>query len=145
MIDLMLAMMMEFAVSTTLGVIGIVVVIAVIVPIALALFAVLAFFYIYTAEYYRRSNRELQRLESLSRTPIFTHFAESLSGTASIRALKVQNMYMQENMRRVDVNTRALYFSRAINFWLQTRLNFIGGQQSRSNHCSFHSSLLFMC
>lgn len=125
-IDMLLAMMMEFAVSTTLGVIGILVVIAVIVPISLAGFLVLAFLYVWTSEYYRRSNRELQRLESIRRTPIFTHFAETLSGTASIRALQVQQMYLAENLRRVNENSRALYFSRVVNFWLQVRLNCIG-------------------
>lgn len=138
MIDLVLAMMMEFAISTTLNVLGILIVIAIIVPIALALFAVLAVFYLYAGEFYRRSNRELTRLESISRTPVFTHFAESLTGVCSIRALKVQDMYMQENLRRVDENTRALYFSRAISFWLQTRLNFIGGQL-------FHTSTITCC
>ena len=126
LIDLLLSMMVEFAIATSLGVLGVLIVISIIVPISLGGFLVLAFFYVWTAEYYRRSNRELQRLESISRTPVFTHFAETLVGTASVRALKVQDMYMLENVRRVDLNSRALYFSRAVSFWLQTRLNCIG-------------------
>jgi CMP-2-keto-3-deoxyoctulosonic acid synthetase len=89
---------------------------------------VVAILYYFASQFYRCSNLELQRLESISRTPIFTQFAETLSGTASIRALQVQDMYMNENLRRVDVNTRALYFSRSIIAWLQLRLSVIGCQ-----------------
>lgn len=142
MIDMALAMIGELAISMSLSVLGIFVVIAIIVPIALALFAVLAVLYFYTTEIYRRSNRELARLESISRTPIYTQFGETLSGTASIRALLIQDMYLQENIRRLDVNTRALYFSRVILAWLQLRLGVIGGQHyTDKSRTHTHSSL----
>lgn len=52
-VDMMMAFMGEFAISTTLDVVGIVIVIAVIVPLALAMFAVLAVVYVIVANFFR--------------------------------------------------------------------------------------------
>jgi len=37
-------------------------------------------------QYYRYTSRELQRLDSISRSPIYTHFSETLNGIDSVRA-----------------------------------------------------------
>lgn len=38
--------------------------------------------------YYRQTAREIKRLDSISRSPIYDHFGEALSGAATIRALR---------------------------------------------------------
>lgn len=38
--------------------------------------------------YYRSTSRELRRLDSVSRSPIYTSFTETLDGSSTIRALK---------------------------------------------------------
>jgi hypothetical protein len=40
--------------------------------------------------YYRKSSIEVQRLESVTRSPVFNHFAETLNGCPSIRAYDLQ-------------------------------------------------------
>ncbi|KAJ4459649.1 Multidrug resistance-associated protein [Paratrimastix pyriformis] len=47
----------------------------------------IAALYFFIQQYYRRTSRELQRLESISRTPVFHHFQQSLNGLASIRSV----------------------------------------------------------
>ena len=91
-IDLLLSMMMEFAIATSLSVVGIFIVIAVIIPISLAIFVPIFVVYLGLQHIYRKTNTELQRLEAISRTPVFTHFGETLGGSITIRALKV-NMH----------------------------------------------------
>ena len=125
-IDLLLSMMMEFAIATSLSVVGIFIVIAVIIPISLAIFVPIFILYLIITHFYRKTNTELQRLEAISRTPVFTHFGETLGGSITIRALKVQRIYIDENTRRVDLNARAFYYSRAVNFWLRFRLDMLG-------------------
>ena len=48
--------------------------------------------------------RELKRLDSVSRSPIFSHFGESLEGTSTIRAFRVQPHFIKDSERRVDYN-----------------------------------------
>ena len=50
----------------------------------LGLYAV--YMYLRFLQYYRRTSRELKRLDSISRSPIFSSFSETLSGLATIRA-----------------------------------------------------------
>ena len=48
---------------------------------------------------------ELQRLESLSRSPIFSQFGETLEGFHTIRAYGLVEEYRGLMRRRVDCNT----------------------------------------
>ena len=82
--------------------------------------------YVWLTRYYRMSNRDLARIESISRTPISAHFAETLNGAVSIRALGAERMYIAENAHKTDDNTRALYYSQLVSVWLRMRLDVLG-------------------
>jgi len=43
--------------------------------------------------YYRHTSRELKRLSSISLSPIFAHFTESLMGITTIRAYRKTDMF----------------------------------------------------
>ena len=124
-IDMNLSQNVEHTTATILGVIGILVTIAVITPMILVLLFFLSYFYYWVQAYFRRSSREMQRLESVSRTPIFTHFSETLDGLSVIRALHSQDLYVEVNMTRTDANTDNMHLQRAANMWLRMRLDFI--------------------
>jgi ATP-binding cassette, subfamily C (CFTR/MRP), member 1 len=72
------------------------------------------------------TSRELKRLDSTSRSPVFAHFQETLSGVSTIRAYKQENRFIRTNEDRVDYNQRAYYPSVASNRWLAVRLELIG-------------------
>ena len=40
------------------------------------------------------------RLESISRSPIYNHFSETLNGTTTIRAFRSTNLFIKENQQR---------------------------------------------
>jgi len=86
----------------------------------------LAALYLYIQRYYLRTSRELKRLDSISRSPIYAHFQESLSGISTIRAYRQQKRFAQENEWRVDSNLRAYFPSINANRWLAVRLEFLG-------------------
>jgi ABC-type multidrug transport system fused ATPase/permease subunit len=102
------------------------VVISMTVPPFVALIIPLGAMYIWIQRYYLRTSRELKRLDSVSRSPIYAHFQESLGGISTIRAYRQQDRFELENEWRVDGNLRAYFPSISANRWLAVRLEFIG-------------------
>ncbi|KAF9162294.1 hypothetical protein DFQ26_003685 [Actinomortierella ambigua] len=96
----------------------------------------LAFAYLWLQRYYLATSRELRRLDSVSRSPIFAHFQETLGGISTIRAYRQQQRFIQGNESRIDTNLRAFYPSIAGNRWLAFRL------ESLSSVIVFGSSFL---
>lgn len=94
-------------------------------PFAL-LIAPLGFMYIYYQRYYLRTSRELKRLESVSKSPIYTHFQETLAGLSTIRAYGQQDRFSYINESSLDTNIRAYFPSISANRWLAVRLEFLG-------------------
>jgi len=86
----------------------------------------MAFLYGYIQRYYLRTSRELKRLDSVSRSPIYAHFQETLGGISTIRAYQQQKRFIEENKYRIDENMRAYFPSISANRWLAVRLEFIG-------------------
>lgn len=95
-------------------------------PIFVVLILPLGAVYLYIQRYYLRTSRELKRLDSISRSPIYAHFQESLGGITTIRAYRQQKRFALENEWRVDANLRAYFPSINANRWLAVRLEFIG-------------------
>ncbi|KAI1335138.1 P-loop containing nucleoside triphosphate hydrolase protein [Xylariaceae sp. FL0016] len=102
------------------------VVISVGTPIFVALIVPLSAVYYWVQRYYLRTSRELKRLDSVSRSPIYAHFQESLGGISTIRAYRQQERFELENEWRVDANLRAYFPSISANRWLAVRLEFLG-------------------
>jgi ATP-binding cassette subfamily C (CFTR/MRP) protein 1 len=78
-------------------------------PVFVALIIPLSLVYYWVQRYYLRTSRELKRLDSVSRSPIYAHFQESLGGVTTIRAYRQQQRFAMENEWRVDANLRAYF------------------------------------
>lgn len=86
----------------------------------------IAFLYIYYQKFYMRTSRELKRLESVSRSPIYAHFQESLNGVSTIRAFQQVKHFNRTNEYHIDFNNKAYYPSMIARRWLAIRLEFFG-------------------
>ena len=64
---------------------------------------------IFLQRFYVATSRQLKRLDSVTRSPIYTHFQESITGASSIRAYRQQDRFMLESEARVDHNQIAYY------------------------------------
>ncbi len=95
-------------------------------PVFLVLIVPLGVVYLAYQKYYLRTSRELKRLDSVSRSPIYAHFQESLGGITTIRAYRQQGRFALENEWRMDANLRAYFPSINANRWLAVRLEFLG-------------------
>lgn len=96
------------------------------IPSSFFVLVVSAFSYRYFQIYYIAVQREIKRLVSVSRSPIFAHFHESLTGADTIRAYRQQDRFLFINDANVDFNLRSLYMLRSVNRWLSVRLQMMG-------------------
>ncbi|GFS39781.1 multidrug resistance-associated protein 10 [Actinidia rufa] len=70
--------------------------------------------------------RELTRLDSITKAPVIHHFSESISGVMTIRCFRKQEMFSQENVKRVNANLRMDFHNNGSNEWMGFRLELIG-------------------
>ena len=75
--------------------------------------------------FYMRASRQLKRLESVTRSPIYTLFSSSLDGLISIRAFDVQKNFLEMFIERIDTNSRAYFILSTTARWFGLRLDFI--------------------
>lgn len=76
--------------------------------------------------YYIKTSRELTRLDSLSRSPIYALFSETLDGLTTIRAYLQEERFFQKNNQALDANQQAYFLNFSANCWLGVRLEFAG-------------------
>ncbi|CAK9297871.1 unnamed protein product [Gordionus sp. m RMFG-2023] len=86
----------------------------------------IAIIYFFILKFYIPTSRQLKRLESISRSPIYSHFQETLLGASTIRAFGVTDKFLTESYRLVDEYQMCSYPSLVSNRWLAVRLEFIG-------------------
>ena len=57
------------------------------------------FLFVYLTSYFVRTSRELKRLESICRSPVFSHFSETMTGLDTIRTQKMENEFADQFYR----------------------------------------------
>ena len=77
--------------------------------------------------YFIQSSRELKRLDSVNRSPVYSHFAESLNGATTVRAFNAVARFNEANVEKLDDNVRCLLLSTLLNYWLQVRTQGVMG------------------
>lgn len=82
--------------------------------------------YYFIQRFYVASSRQLKRLESVSRSPIYSHFGETVTGAQAIRAYGEQQRFIRESEAKVDHNQVAYFPSIIANRWLAVRLEMVG-------------------
>jgi len=76
--------------------------------------------------YFRNVSRECKRVDSITRSPIYAHFGETLGGLSTIRAYGQATRFSLLNEQYVNTNTSAWYTLRACDRWLSVRLEILG-------------------
>ncbi|XP_061612364.1 ATP-binding cassette sub-family C member 3 isoform X3 [Phyllopteryx taeniolatus] len=95
-------------------------------PIFAVVIAPLAFVYIFVQRFYVATSRQLKRLESINRSPIYSHFSETITGSSVIRAFGRHSAFVCMSDMKVDENQKSYYPGIVSNRWLGVRIEFIG-------------------
>ncbi|KAJ3154901.1 hypothetical protein HK101_001591, partial [Irineochytrium annulatum] len=104
---------------------AVLVVVTLITPVFFLAILPIAAVYVAVAMRYLAVSRELKRLDSTTRSPIYSMFSESLTGAATIRAYGAESRFMKENLRRLDMNHRPYFYLWSSNRWLGVRISLI--------------------
>ena len=67
---------------------------------------------------YVASNRQLKRLDGVTRSPIYSHFGETLQGATSIRAYGKQELFIRQSQNFVDANIQTFYPTMIATKWV---------------------------
>uniref|UniRef100_A0A8C1PG59 ABC-type glutathione-S-conjugate transporter n=1 Tax=Cyprinus carpio TaxID=7962 RepID=A0A8C1PG59_CYPCA len=95
-------------------------------PFAAVIILPMAFLYGFIQSFYVATSCQLRRLESVSRSPIYTHLNETVQGASVIRAFNEQSRFIMGANHKVDHNQTA-YFPRFVaTRWLGVNLEFLG-------------------
>ncbi|XP_051994835.1 multidrug resistance-associated protein 1 isoform X4 [Xyrauchen texanus] len=125
-IDSVIPSIIKMFMGSMFNVLGSCAVILIATPLVAAIIPPLGLLYFFVQRFYVASSRQLKRLESVSRSPVYTHFNETLLGTSVIRAFGEQQRFIRESDGRVDHNQKAYFPSIVANRWLAVRLEFVG-------------------
>jgi ATP-binding cassette, subfamily C (CFTR/MRP), member 1 len=126
MVDNTLPMTIRMWLMMLFNVLAVFVVITYSTPWFAVVIVPLAIFYYFIQKFYVATSRQLKRLESVTRSPIYSHFGESITGQSTIRAYGEETRFTLESETRVDYNQMTAYPSIIANRWLGLRLEIVG-------------------
>ncbi|XP_034519018.1 canalicular multispecific organic anion transporter 1 [Ailuropoda melanoleuca] len=121
-----------------LGIISTLVMICTATPIFVVVIIPLGIIYVSVQIFYVATARQLKRLDSVTRSPIYSHFSETVSGLSVIRAFEHQQRFLKHNEVGIDTNQKCVFSWIVSNRWLAVRLELIG------NLIVFFSSLMMV-
>jgi ABC-type multidrug transport system fused ATPase/permease subunit len=112
--------------TCAMGIVITVVLIAAITPGFLIAAVFITALFVFVAMFYLRASRDLKRLESVNRSPLFQQFGETLSGVTTIRAYGDEQRFIRDNLQRINKQCRPFLFLWGANRWLAFRTDLIG-------------------
>ena len=123
-VDFALLMTLSQWTNCMSNVIGALVLICTVNPWFLTVLPVFAFVYCIAYWVSCSATRDLQRLEAVTRSPIFTQFSETLSGLSTIRAFGRTEQFEKASLALVAANTQCFYNQDTASQWISQRLDF---------------------
>ncbi|KAL1948407.1 hypothetical protein VTO73DRAFT_12482 [Trametes versicolor] len=88
--------------------------------------AILGFFYRRAAIAYLNTGRDIRRMESNTRSPIFANFSELLEGIVTVRAFGAEQRFLDDLYKKVDLTTQMWYTFWMTNRWLLLTFDTLG-------------------
>eukprot|EP00581_Thalassiosira_minuscula_P016410 CAMPEP_0183715472 /NCGR_PEP_ID=MMETSP0737-20130205/9671_1 /TAXON_ID=385413 /ORGANISM="Thalassiosira miniscula, Strain CCMP1093" /LENGTH=1569 /DNA_ID=CAMNT_0025944567 /DNA_START=70 /DNA_END=4779 /DNA_ORIENTATION=+ len=112
--------------ATAMVCISTVFVVTAVTPIFLFGLVPIFIYYLHQQRFFTMSYRELKRLDSISRSPIYALLGETLDGVLTIRAFDAQESLNRRMVGMIDTQQSAYHLTFASQCWLSIRLEFAG-------------------
>lgn len=100
-----------------------VLIICVILPHLTIAFILLTVVFYFVTKIFRKALRELQRHESISRSPIFSHATATLQGLETIHAFEKESQFIEQFYKYVDLNGTCDFISNLFLRWAAIRFD----------------------
>lgn len=94
-------------------------------PIMIIIIPILMVIFLQFRNWFIPASRELKRLRSALRSPVFSHLQESINGAETLRAYNENERFIHSNKRKVDNVIKVDFVSQNVNRWLSMRLQSI--------------------
>jgi ABC-type multidrug transport system fused ATPase/permease subunit len=101
-------------------------IIGVSLPLMLFCMAPVVLYFWYVSNQYLKISRDLKRLESVNKSPVFVLFSETLSGISTIRAFHDEERFFDTCCKYVDTMNRCHFYMWVSNRWLNCRTQIAG-------------------
>ena len=112
--------------SKVVDILGALIIILSTMPIFVVVIAVAFVAYYFLMRFYVSTTRQTKRLQSVTMSPIYAHFSESMTGASTINAFSRGEDFVAENRRRIEANQRCYIASLFVGHWANTRLEMMG-------------------
>ncbi|KAH9932951.1 ATP-binding cassette transporter [Fomitopsis serialis] len=93
-------------------------------PFLLAAF-IFGSLYYSVGKVYGQTSRDMRRLDSVTRSPLYSIYGETIAGVTVLRAFGASTKFMRDMLRCVDTNTNPYYWMWGVNRWLSARFNLL--------------------
>ncbi|KAL3999292.1 ATP-dependent DNA helicase PIF1 [Sarotherodon galilaeus] len=104
---------------------GVIAVAASVIPLILIPVVPLLLIFLYLRSFYLRTSRDVKRLESTTRSPVFSHLSLSVLGLSTIRALKAEERLKKAFDAHQDLHSEAWFLFLMTSRWFALRLDSI--------------------
>ncbi|MEQ2220120.1 Multidrug resistance-associated protein 4 [Ilyodon furcidens] len=106
-----------------LQVIGVIAVAGVIIPGILIPIAPLLAIFLFLRHYFLQTSRDIKRLESITRSPVFSHLSSTIQGLSTIRAFRVQHQFQEMFDKYQNLHSEAWFLFLTTSRWFAVRLD----------------------
>src|SRR5690606_8617905 len=124
-VDSILGYVMNYMLGYVLNIIAVIAMVCVITPPTLIIVIPVIILYYFMQKIYRKVYLQVSRLEKVTRSPIYSHFAACISGVSTIRAYGYQKLMISESEKKIDKNVKAAWMIITLNRWFGTRVQFL--------------------
>ncbi|CAH8527972.1 unnamed protein product [Schistosoma rodhaini] len=125
-VDDALPFQLNILLASLAGLLGALVIVCVSLPTLIFFLLPLVFIFWSIQRQYRGAARDLKRISSIVRSPVYNHYTDTLSGLAVIHGLGQEIRFRQLTACKLSDQIRAELASLAASCWLSIRLQLIG-------------------